>query len=501
MSIPSPFFRCSAAVALRCAPIPAAEFAARLLARDASGNITLSNTAQQQQQQRPSGDDRSAFSSRLASTTLCILPAGCDVVPISGMRWKGGPATAASDDAKGDGAGRFADGSRVSCLMPARGGDASKVFEISAGKLLVDGLDRQAEIVFDVPVSDSGNVLCAAYQCDGEGSGKHWPLLQQDQQQERQNPHLTVMGRYDVGPILVHACPCPLRYENYVMLAASKTVPRPAPSAEAAAPPASVPVANFVRKFASAVIVLCRVPKAKSTAADDGDQLKYTYYVVLTHRAPHLRVFPNFWVVPGGGFDASSDIFAEDAARREMDEEVALRVLADDGNESAAAGGDKSGGHKAVRTEFLGAWESCFPTHPDADEVVAGTATVRGHIVTFFGVLLECADESLLPQLKHQQEECTAALWFRVGPGVTNRARGCDFGPVPRISPFFEQEMLRPNLLGLTLEMRDCDVKAAASGAAAEAATNLVGQRMKITAGTEFFIQRAIERQIVLGEC
>eukprot|EP00041_Stephanoeca_diplocostata_P012987 m.220947 g.220947 ORF g.220947 m.220947 type:complete len:545 (+) comp19177_c0_seq1:169-1803(+) len=99
------------------------------------------------------------------------------------------------------------------------------------------------------------------------------------------------------------------------------------------------------RQFASDMI--CKIAAIVVVRSADG-------HVLLTRRAPHMRTFPNVWVVPGGGVDAGEGIM--DAAVREVAEETGVDI-------------------STSTRRLMAAFESCFPPHPNQG------VPVRHHLI------------------------------------------------------------------------------------------------------------------------
>jgi 8-oxo-dGTP pyrophosphatase MutT (NUDIX family) len=318
-----------------------------------------------------------------------------------------------------------------------------------------------------------------------------------------------------------------------------------------------VPVHSFVRKLAAATVVICRVPKSKN---NNNNKLSYDYFVLLTQRQSYMRTFPSFFVLPGGSFDYA-DSTVENCARRELFEEVSLQLVTTSSNNISSSTNpkDESEDHQHQRSPstnssssssassftsiedgkwtFEGVWESSYCTHPDADEVVDATCTVRGHIVFFFSVLIEVPTVEELPRLKAQSEEVASCKWYRCGSEVdamvkdlmkktsNNNAEengDCvvvDFGPSPKITDYFEEMNIDPQKMELTLQLEDDlygsktrkekdhvvvknnkIVEEVETAVNKSTNNNNIGRRMKITAGSEYFIMRALERMIAQEE-
>lgn len=451
---------------------------------------------------------------------------------------------------------------------------SSSIVSLSSGPLLIDGLDHHAEILMELRIDDD--------DVDGEGGKEELDQHQQrglrygqyhlrhlDYQVDDNDETMvndrkiiktsrTLFGSNKGGPVLVHAQPCPLLFDKFCQVAVSKPFkPSTTSSVQSQTEEApnhksssSFPISTFVRKLASATVVICRVPRREKE--NNGSQQQYDHYVLLTQRQHYMRTFPSFFVVPGGGFDAH-DGTLENAARRELLEEVSLAFKTDnipspptddskkateenkrnnaDTTVDAHDSSSSSSSSSSVTTmlddgtwTWEGCWESCFPTHPDHAEIQNASCPVRGHIVFFFSVVFDVPSVEDLPRLKPQSEEVASAKWYRVGPDVDaivkqlearkNGANGtenashsddssvfCDFGEVPPITEYFQEMKLDPQRVELTLELQeelrendDDDGAGKQDETRQVQKTTNLGQRMQITAGTEFFIARVCER-------
>uniref|UniRef100_A0A8C4RB15 m7GpppN-mRNA hydrolase NUDT17 n=1 Tax=Eptatretus burgeri TaxID=7764 RepID=A0A8C4RB15_EPTBU len=138
--------------------------------------------------------------------------------------------------------------------------------------------------------------------------------------------------------------------------------------------------------------------------------------ILLTRRASHLKLFPGYWVPPGGHIDPPEQITA--AGLRELQEEVGIQV-----NLSRCT----------VLT--LGLWESVYPNQLDWG------LPQRHHIVIYCLVRSSCNHTDLQEEINLCEKEVDACAWIK-----PNMARALVFGMEPKI------QNLPPNI-------RICTVK------------------------------------------
>lgn len=564
-------------------------------------------------QSQPREADLTAFRTRCAPHNLCILPDGVDGLEIANVRWSsGGPEEQEADSSP---ALCTASSSRVTLLAAAAhqqheaAGDAP-LLELSSGPLLIDGLDRHAEILIQLkdtcPNSSSSCPSSSSSSNDLFRYGQYHVFSNASTEQDKQRDFAvklseTLFGGDGNAPVLMHANPCPLTFDRYCQLAVSNKYKPAHPNCldlkqqqlEQQQTSASAPVTSFVRKLAAASVVICRVPKTRgkiyvgskdnnntgtntNNSDNDNDNApsSYDHFVLLTQRQSYMRTFPGFFVVPGGGFDAH-DGTLENCAKRELMEEVSLQFCIDQQTQheqahstdeqarqdaassptssslsSRSRSSNESSGIATTIADggewhFEGIWESSFCTHPDDASVADGSCAVRGHVVFFFSVVIDARTAEELPRLKAQSEEVASAKWYRCGPDVdglaenlmvmTMATKSCksrddkehddedvgetaesrpfiDFGSVPPITEYFEKMELDPQRIELTLQLEDeiygskskkkspsaeTGPDVSVSVADSSSVNSNLGKRMKITAGTEYFIKRALERMIL----
>ncbi|CAL1538265.1 unnamed protein product [Lymnaea stagnalis] len=113
--------------------------------------------------------------------------------------------------------------------------------------------------------------------------------------------------------------------------------------------------------------------------------------VLLTRRAPHLRIFPGLWVPPGGHVEENESL--AEAGIRELQEETGIDLKIMD--------------CKNKKFEILGLWESVFPP------MLALGPPQRHHIVVYFHAQLKdgMTANEMEKQISFNPLEVDACVW------------------------------------------------------------------------------------------
>ncbi|KAM6365076.1 nucleoside diphosphate-linked moiety X motif 17 [Pluvialis apricaria] len=109
--------------------------------------------------------------------------------------------------------------------------------------------------------------------------------------------------------------------------------------------------------------------------------------VLLTRRAPTLRVFPSVWVPPGGHVEPGEELL--DVGLRELAEETGLRLDAG-----------------TFSWRMLGLWESVYPP------MLSRGMPRRHHIVTYLLLLSTEPHQRLQARMRPSESEVSAYAWL-----------------------------------------------------------------------------------------